>query len=328
MKYRLQRLVLRMMRGIFRILPHDWAMAFGKGLGALGYHLARGRRRTALENLEAAFRGEKTPDEIQRIALASFQHLGIAVAEFLRFLPDKAESLRERICVEGEENLEKALEGGRGALILSAHLGNWELVGLELVRRGYPMAIVTKIARDRAVDEFLTASREGAGIKVFQGRGLFKESLRHLAKGGVLGSVLDQNARRREGVFVPFFGRQACTLKSLALLARRTGAPIVPIFAYREGWRHRIVCDPPLDPGVTEDMEGDVVRWTAACAEEVEKAIRRRPEQWMWLHNRWKTSPNGSPEFRVQSPEEKREGAQIWEGRREKEGKSRIEKKV
>jgi len=306
MKDLLHRFMLQVLRGIFRILPHSWALALGKGLGALGYHLARGRKRTAMVNLEAAFRGEKTPEEISGIARGSFEHLGAMAVEFFRFFPDRGESLRDLIHFDGEEHLKEALEKGRGALVLSAHLGNWELVGLKLVQRGYPIAIVTKVARGRAVDEFLTKSREGAGIKVFRGRGLFRESLRHLAQGGVLGSVLDQNARRREGVFVPFFGRQACTLKSLALLARRTGAPIVPIFAYREGKHHRIVCEPPLEPGITEDLEGDVVRWTAACAEEVEKAIRRCPEQWMWLHNRWKTRPKESPE--VQSSESRGKG--------------------
>lgn len=314
MKDRLQRLMLRMLRGIFRILPHSWALVLGKQMGVLGYHLARQRKRTALENLEAAFREEKTPEEISEIARGSFEHLGMMAAEFFRFFPDKGESIRDLIHLEGEEYLKEALEKGRGALILSAHLGNWELVGMGWVQRGYPLAMVTKIARGRAVDEFLTNSREGAGIKVFRGRGLFRESMRHLARGGILGSVLDQNARRSEGVFVPFFGRQACTLKSLALLARRTGAPIVPVFGYREGKHHRIVCKPPLDPGITEDPEGDVVRWTAACAEEVEMAIRRRPEQWMWLHNRWKTRPKESSEFRVQSTEGEREGAQGREG--------------
>jgi len=168
------------------------------------------------------------------------------------------------------------------------------------------------------VDEFLTGSREGAGVKVFRGRGVFRESLRHLARGGVLGVVLDQNARRNEGVFVPFFGRQACTLKSLALLARRTGAPIVPVFGYREGKHHRIVCEPPLDLGVTEDMEGDVIRWTTACTEAIEKAIRRRPDQWMWLHDRWKTRPEGSSEFR--SPESRVESTEF----RGKEGRGQI----
>ena len=337
MKYRLQSHMLRMMRGVFRILPHSWALALGRGLGALGYRLARERKRTAMENLEAAFREEKTPEEIRRIARCSFEHLGAMAAEFFRFFPDRGESIRDLIHLEGEEHLKETLEKGRGALVLSAHLGNWELVGMGLVQNGYPLAMVTKIARGRAVNEFLTGSREGAGIKVFQGRGLFKESLRHLSKGGVLGSVLDQNARPREGVFVPFFGRPACTLKSLALLALRTGAPIVPVFGYREGKHHRIVCEPPLDPGITEDSEGDVIRWTAACAEEVEKAVRRCPEQWMWLHKRWKTRPKESSEFRVQSSEstnpdskaqsseEEREGVQGREGGRKK-GEGRGEK--
>ena len=120
-----------------------------------------------------------------------------------------------------------------------------------------------------------------------------KQILRHLKDGGIVGFVLDQNAIPGDGVFVPFFGRDASTLSSLAVLARRTGIPVIPVHMFREGLRHRIVVDPPFNVKTIQDRDEDVLERTRQYAAWTERVIRQHPDQWMWLHNRWKTRPPG-----------------------------------
>jgi len=274
---------------LFRLLPRGGALFLGKVLGILGYYLAPGRRWTALRNLETALGEEKSHGEKRRIARRSFEHLGMTAAELFRIPSLDREGIEDLVSFTGEGILKKCLDEGRGLLLLSAHLGNWELIGAALALRGYPLAVITKIPKSRAVHRWWTMYREKVGIRVLKGRGLLKDGVAHLSEGGMLGFVLDQNARRREGVFVPFFGREACTLKSLALMSRRTGAPVVPVFIFRDGNRHQLVIEEPIHLDATGDVEGDVLRWTAAYNAWTERVIRLHPEQWTWLHERWKT---------------------------------------
>ena len=123
-----------------------------------------------------------------------------------------------------------------------------------------------------------------------------KESLKHLKGGGMVGFVLDQNARLTEGIFVPFFGIQACTLTSLAILARRTGSPVVPIHTYRTGKGHHVIIEEPLDHDQLADQDQDTIERTRQYVQWTERVIRKNPDQWTWLHDRWKTRPEGERE--------------------------------
>ncbi len=296
MKDLLQRLFLNVFGAIFRFLPPGGTLLLGRLLGILAYHLARGRRKTACRNLENAYGEEKSSGERRRIARKSFEHLGMNLAEFFVLSSLDRERLEDMVSFTGEDILKRALDKGRGVLILSAHLGNWELIGVALALKGYPVAVITKFSRSKAVDRWWMDYREKVGIRILKGRGLLKDGVGHLAEGGILGFVLDQNARRREGVFVPFFGREACTLKSLALLSRRTGAPVVPVFICRHGKHHRVVFEEPIYQEASGDVEEDVVRWTGVYTAWTERVVRLHPEQWTWLHERWKTKRPGSAE--------------------------------
>jgi KDO2-lipid IV(A) lauroyltransferase len=242
-------------------------------------------------NLDTAYGSEKTAKEKARIARKSFEQLGKGAAEFLLIPHLDNKILTDMVSLSGEHNLKAALDDGRGVLVLSAHLGNWELIGVTLAMMGYPIAIIAKISKSKAVNRMLTGNRGIAGVVVLQGRGLLKDTMRHLEAGGIVGFVLDQNARRREGVFVPFFGREACTLKSLALLARRTGAPVVPAYIHRQENRHHLVIGEILRNDLSEDVDADVLRWTESYTAWTERVIRQHPEQWTWLHDRWRTRP-------------------------------------
>jgi KDO2-lipid IV(A) lauroyltransferase len=182
-------------------------------------------------------------------------------------------------------------EHGR-ALVLTAHLGNWEY--LTAVQRliGYPVAIVVRPLDSPTLDAPASAMRRKTGVELIDKRGALRPVLGALRRGGLVAVLLDQNAARREGVFVPFFGRPASTSRSLALLALRTRTPIVPIFISREGvGRHHVVIEPPVRPPSMNDVEQAIVELTARCTQIIEAAIRRTPEQWLWSHDRWRTRP-------------------------------------
>lgn len=178
------------------------------------------------------------------------------------------------------------------ALGLSAHLGNWELLALAHRLTPYSLTVVVRPLDSPALQALAERVRRKTGVEIIAKRRALGAVLSALAAGRIVGILLDQNATRREGVFVPFFGRPASTSRALAVLALRTGAPIVPIFARREpGGRHRVSVHPVLPVPETNDPERAVVELTAACARTIEGAIRETPEQWLWMHDRWRTGP-------------------------------------
>jgi Kdo2-lipid IVA lauroyltransferase/acyltransferase len=176
--------------------------------------------------------------------------------------------------------------------VLTAHLGNWEYLAAVQRLIGYPVAIVVRPLDSPTLDRVAVAMRRKTGVQLIDKRGALRPVLAALRQGSLVAILLDQNATRREGVFVPFFGRAASTSRSLALLALRTSTPIVPIFIRREkDGRHRVVIEAPLPVRQANDLEGAVVELTARCTLIVESAIRKSPEQWLWSHDRWRTRP-------------------------------------
>ncbi len=299
-------LVIALSGALVRALPRPLALLLGRALGLLGYLLAGRRRRLALDNLRIAF-PDLSARARRRLARSSFAHLGMNVVEFFSLPRLTREGAARLMPFEGEEHMDRARALGRGVLMLSTHLGSWDLLSAALVLRGYRLALVSKVSRSRAVNRVWMGYRARAGIRVLTGRNLMRGILSSLRGGGMVGFVLDQNAIRADGVFVPFFGRSACTLSALAVIAARTGAPVVPVHTYRDGGRHRAMFHPPIEvPGAPAGEEGITAR-TAAYTRWTEQVIRRHPGQWTWLHDRWKTRPPAEPEV-VQGPKSKVQG--------------------
>jgi KDO2-lipid IV(A) lauroyltransferase len=213
------------------------------------------------------------------------------ISDFFRLPGLTLEDVERDTSITGEDNLADAMAAGNGVLVLVSHLGSWDMLSAGLALRGYPLSLITKVSKSAALNRIWMGYRRQLGMELFMGRGTMKESLKALKKGCMVGFALDQNARRSEGVFVPFFGRKACTITSLALMARRTGVPVLPIYIYREGDMHRIVIDEPVIHDNIEDAQTDIFERTRAYAGWTEKVIREHPEQWTWLHDRWKTRP-------------------------------------
>jgi KDO2-lipid IV(A) lauroyltransferase len=196
------------------------------------------------------------------------------------------------LTLDGLEHIRVVMAEHGRALVLTAHLGNWEYLTASHRLMGYPLAIVVRPLDSPMLDELAASLRRKSGAELIDKRGALRPVLEALRRGGLIGILLDQNATRREGVFVPFFGRAASTSRSLALLALRTGTPIVPIFIRREAaGRHRVVIEPPVPFPAANDLEQAIVELTARCTARIEAAVRQTPEQWLWSHDRWRTRP-------------------------------------
>jgi KDO2-lipid IV(A) lauroyltransferase len=244
-----------------------------------------------LTNLAIAF-PELAADARLRLAREAWQHLGMTVVELARLLHQPIEATLEELTLEGLEHLHGVMrEYGRG-LVLTAHLGNWEYLAAVSLLVGHPVAIVVRPLDSGVLDDQAMAMRRKTGVELIDKRGALRGALEALRRGRLVAVLLDQNAARREGVFVPFFGQAASTSRSLALLAVRTRTPILPMFIRRTGVaRHHVRVETPLVPAVSNDADATIVELTARCTRVIEAAIRRAPEQWLWAHDRWRTRP-------------------------------------
>jgi Kdo2-lipid IVA lauroyltransferase/acyltransferase len=263
---------------------------FGRRLGDLAYVVLGRRRRLALRNLGIAF-PERAPNDRRRIARQSFEHLGILFAESCFVLRRPLEEITGQIHLEGREHLRAVMDRHGRALVLTAHLGNWELLALAPALTGYPLTVVVRPLDSAALDAWADRLRRTAGVEVVAKRDALRPVLAALRRGRLVGILLDQNASRHEGVFVPFFGREASTSRAMAVLALRTRTPVLPAFTRRIApGRHVITIHAPLE--LPDGTDAEAIRaLTARCTAAVEAAVRETPQQWLWSHDRWRTRP-------------------------------------
>jgi Kdo2-lipid IVA lauroyltransferase/acyltransferase len=271
------------------VLSDAAAARAGAAVGRLGYSPLRFRRGLAEAQLRAAF-PERDAAWIRRTARASFEHIGRETVTLLRMSKLDPDTLRARTEVAGLEAGDAAFRAGRGVVIVAGHLGNWELGAAMVAMRGYPIDAIVQRQRNPLFDDWIVGARRRLGVNVIERSQAPKQALRSLRAGRVVAFVADQNAGRH-GVFVPFFGRLASTHRGPALMALRTGAPIllaVPLHIGEQ--RYRMTLEPiEVDRG--GDGEEAVRRVTAAFTARLEAAIRTAPEQYLWQHRRWKTRP-------------------------------------
>jgi KDO2-lipid IV(A) lauroyltransferase len=279
------------------MLPIGWALAHlpvgialwvGRRLGDLGWWMLPRRRALAVANLQRALGSERPAAAVERLARQSFHHVGMNVAEVCVLLFRPRAVMLARMDLVGHDHLEQAAARGKGILLLSAHLGNWELLALSHALTAFPLSIVVRPLDEPLLQRLAERFRRRSGVELIGKRRALHEIVEALRRGRMVGVLLDQNSARSEGVFVPFFRVPASTSKGLALLSLRTGAPVVPVFIRRvDGGRHRVEVDVPLPL----PADRDVLAYTAAFANVIEAAIRRTPEQWFWMHDRWRTRP-------------------------------------
>jgi Kdo2-lipid IVA lauroyltransferase/acyltransferase len=280
-------------RGL-RLLPRRLARAVGAAIGACAFYGLGRLRRVGVRNLELAF-PEKTEAEREGILRSVYRNLGYLLAEFCK-MPDYTPGITsEFIRYEGLEHYVRARDKGRGVLVLTGHLGAWELSSFYHSLMGMPMGMVIRRLDNPLVDGFVNRIRCLHGNRVIHKDDFARRLIASMRAGETVGILMDTNMTPPQGVFVPFFGTLACTASGMARIAAKTGAAVVPGFLLWEESERRYVLrfGEELQVRHTDDAEGDAVANTAAFTAEMERYIRQYPEQWLWMHRRWKTRPPG-----------------------------------
>ncbi len=279
---------VRVFIALLNALPRRSALSVSGWMGELAYLAASDARRLTLANLTLAYGNEKCLREIKRLGRTVFRELGRNVVDAARLHRITIENVDDLVTIEGLEHLESAYEQGRGVVAVSAHLGNFELLGSFLALKGFSVTVVAAPLFDPRLDELIQQNRVRGGLNVVNRERAASAVLRALRKGHVVGLLVDQDTRGA-GITVPFFGRPARTPTGPAILADRAEAPIVPMAIHRqEDDTHLVTIRPPIHPaGRTPE---DVEMTTSAYTEELERFIRKAPEQWVWMHDRWKAS--------------------------------------
>ena len=278
-----------------RVLPRGAAAALG-GSTALAYvRLSPRRRAILLDNLRLAF-PERSPGEIARLARDSVRSFGAVFMDFLAIAQSDEPEIRRRVVIEGLEHYDRARALGRGLILMSAHLGGWELGAILGGILGRSVVPIVRPLDNPLLERELDRLRTRFGNRVIAKRAAAKEILRALRANEGVAILIDQNVVAREAVFVPFFGRPAATSPAVALFQQKTGAPVVPVFVWPEpGGRYRVELQPAI---LAEELFGDGGdrddlgrRATARYTSVTEAAIRRDPAAWLWMHDRWRTPP-------------------------------------
>lgn len=272
-------------------LPASWAYALGEGAGRLACRLDRRHRTIAAQNLAAAFPGRYGPAELDRLAVAVFENLGRTAVDVARSDRLLFESASTAVTWEGDEHLVAARARGKGVLLVSAHLGPWELIPPVWALHDQPVHFVARPLDNPHLDDLLTAWRERGGNRVIRKREAVHAIVPLLRQGATVGMLIDQHIDERDGIVVPFFGRPASTTAAPALVALRTGAAAVPATITRQlqRGRYRIRIGAEIPVRRSGDLRADIAENTARFSAAVEAMIREKPEQWLWVHRRWKT---------------------------------------
>ncbi|RZB29886.1 MAG: Kdo2-lipid IVA lauroyltransferase [Desulfobacteraceae bacterium Eth-SRB1] len=276
---------------VLGLIPRKMAFKAGSLIGQILFSVDRKHRNIALNNLTRAFGHEKSSYEIKILARRVFKNLGQIIFDIGWSLGLESRDFQKHFKIQGLSNYKNAYEKGRGVLFLTAHMGNWELLSIIMAMVGYPISVLYRPLDFFPLDRFFAMIRGRFGAELIPSAQSMRKILRTLKHGKVVGMLMDQNVDWHEGVFIDFFGHRACTNKGLALLARRTEAPVVPVFLVREKSGFMAEFGSEIHLIKTEDIRKDLEANTQQYNRVIEDFIRRYPDQWFWVHQRWKTKP-------------------------------------
>jgi len=279
-----------------RILPRGVARAAGTLIASIAYNLLGRLRRVGLRNLELAF-PTLPASEREHMLRLEYRNLGWLLAEFCQMPSYTPEYASRFIRYEGLDHYLRARDQGKGVLVLTGHLGAWELSSFYHSLAGYPMGMVIRRLDNPLVDRMVNDIRCRHGNRVLHKDDFARGLIGAMRAGETVGILMDTNMTPPQGLFVPFFGIQACTASGLARVALKTGAAVVPGFLLWEESERQYVLHfyPEIALADTGDTEADTADNTARFTAVLEDAIRQYPSQWLWMHRRWKTRPPGEP---------------------------------
>ena len=291
MAYLLLHLFILVIAGLVYLLPLGWLRRLATAIAYLICVCVPSRLRLAQENLRKAFGDRFSPAERRRIARQAAVNISKTMIELLKMRHLTPQQVGELVSVRGAEHLRAALDRGKGVILLTAHFGNWEIGGARLVADGFPLVAIARDANEELAARLINQARERHGELVLSREDL-RETLRALRNNQCLAILPDQHAARG-GIVVEFLGRPAATATGVATLAVRTGCAVVPLFGPR---RPDDTIDgyvlPPVELIETGDRDKDIRANTQLFNDIIGEQISKRPEQWLWLHDRWKVAEN------------------------------------
>ncbi|MBN2244954.1 MAG: lysophospholipid acyltransferase family protein [Candidatus Aminicenantes bacterium] len=274
-----------------RYLPRCLWSFKGRTLGLLFYFLDKNHRQIAYKNLSLAFGGTKPAKELKKISRSSFKHYGEFLFSLSTFSAVHSPNRLGSLTVEGENHLDDALKQKRGALLISAHYGSWEMAPSFLSLKA-PVNVIVRPLDNPAMEKRIREIRRGIGAKVIPKANASKHILRALSENEMVAILMDQNVLRSQAVFVDFFGKKAATTPGPAIFHLRTGAPLVPVFCYPiKQSKYCIKIEKPLIFTSEGNVEKDILKITQACTKIIENQIKKEPRFWLWFHDRWRTRP-------------------------------------
>jgi KDO2-lipid IV(A) lauroyltransferase len=282
-------LLLRTVLMVVNMFPYRMAPTLGSILGGVIRIIDRKHVRIARKNLErtpSVVRPRKIPAFIRRV----YKHMGLGIVEMLmtpRLMMRR--EISQRVRLVNFEILPAQFAKGRGAIMAIGHLGNWELGGLAVAEAGYPIHSLARPIENPWIDRYLNRFRRSTGQEIISKYGAMGSMVKTLKSNGMLVIQVDQDARS-SGVLVDFFGRPASTQRSAALLALKYGSPVIPVDVHREGGRIHAILGDPIDPDSVRNDPDPVRKLTQLYTTALEGYVRKHPEQWFWVHDRWKSA--------------------------------------
>jgi KDO2-lipid IV(A) lauroyltransferase len=275
-------------------LPIEAAQRVGAAIGRFGFDVVRARRSTSIENIETSLGVARR--EATQIARASYANWGRCLMEFSAFAHLTKAEMLDLVTVEGLENFDRVHKEGKGGVLTSGHLGNWELIAATLSALDRPIHGLIGQQSNTRVDDVMNDLRRRQDIPLITKSVALRKVLQVLKAGEFVVMLADQDARK-SGVFVEFLGRPASTVRGPALFAIRSRCPVLPTFVARVGTKHRLIIEAPIYPATTEDEDEQVRDLTQRYTDRLAAHIRERPEEYFWPHRRWKTkTPQVDPE--------------------------------
>ncbi len=283
--YRLIRLTIRMMSHIY----YPLAQHIGRGWGTIAYLIPMSRKKVALENIRQSFPA-LTKREARRLLRRVYLHCGQMFFEIPHIFRMTHNTLDRYVTLDGEENVVNALSRNKGVFFLTAHFGNWEFLCAAGSLMTGNLAVIARPVDFKPFDRVIAEIRTLFGTEVILKQKALRRVRGALRENKLIGILLDQNVDWYEGIYVPFFGRWACTNKGLAILAVMTGTPVVPAFPVRQkDGRYRIIFEKEVELRQTGDRTRDIEENTELFTNIIEKYVRKYPDHWFWFHKRWKT---------------------------------------
>lgn len=275
---------------LIRIMPYRLALWKGSFLGLLVYYLWPGRRKLARQNLTEVFK-DKQSAEVTALTKEVFRNIGRTLVEFVYSQNWDKEQLLKHIEIEGREYLDQALAKGKGVILLGAHFGNWEMLGQAVSASGYKVNVIARPLDNPLLDKIVNGIRSKFGTSIIANSDSIKDVIRILRKNELIGILIDQNLYEN-ATFVEYFGKLAATTPIIPLLGQKTEAPVIPIHIIRlpQG-KHRLVIEKELIMREAAARQEFIRINTTLCNQVIEKWVRQNPDQWFWVHNRWKTQP-------------------------------------